>query len=59
MSGEKQFQNARPGLGHQVRPGRGNRPCLPVGENEKQVTVWPQAISEGKLKFPDFVKLSQ
>jgi branched-chain amino acid transport system substrate-binding protein len=28
-------------------------------QNEKQVTVWPRAISEGKLKFPDFVKLSQ
>jgi branched-chain amino acid transport system substrate-binding protein len=28
-------------------------------QNEKQVTVWPQTIAEGKLKFPDFVKLSQ
>ncbi|MGJ4946665.1 ABC transporter substrate-binding protein [Bradyrhizobium sp. HKCCYLS1011] len=28
-------------------------------QNGKQVTVWPQAIAEGKLKFPDFVKLSQ
>ncbi|WP_407180166.1 ABC transporter substrate-binding protein [Bradyrhizobium sp. STM 3562] len=28
-------------------------------QNEKQVTVWPKAIAEGKLKFPDFVKLSQ
>jgi branched-chain amino acid transport system substrate-binding protein len=28
-------------------------------QNAKQVTVWPQQIAEGKLKFPDFVKLSQ
>jgi branched-chain amino acid transport system substrate-binding protein len=28
-------------------------------QNEKQVTVWPKAIADGKLKFPDFVKLSQ
>jgi branched-chain amino acid transport system substrate-binding protein len=28
-------------------------------QNERQVTVWPKAIAEGKLKFPDFVKLSQ
>jgi branched-chain amino acid transport system substrate-binding protein len=28
-------------------------------QNGKQVTVWPQTIAEGKLKFPDFVKLSQ
>ncbi|MBV9564667.1 MAG: ABC transporter substrate-binding protein [Bradyrhizobium sp.] len=28
-------------------------------QNQKQVTVWPQKIAEGKLKFPDFVKLSQ
>jgi branched-chain amino acid transport system substrate-binding protein len=28
-------------------------------QNGKQVTVWPQKIAEGKLKFPDFVKLSQ
>jgi branched-chain amino acid transport system substrate-binding protein len=28
-------------------------------QNEKQVTVWPKPIAEGKLKFPDFVKLSQ
>src|SRR6185312_14317445 len=28
-------------------------------QNAKQVTVWPQKIAEGKLKFPSFVKLSQ
>jgi branched-chain amino acid transport system substrate-binding protein len=28
-------------------------------QNGKQVAVWPQKIAEGKLKFPDFVKLSQ
>jgi branched-chain amino acid transport system substrate-binding protein len=28
-------------------------------QNEKQVTVWPAKIAEGKMKFPDFVKLSQ
>ncbi|WP_315727791.1 MULTISPECIES: ABC transporter substrate-binding protein [unclassified Bradyrhizobium] len=28
-------------------------------QSGKQVTVWPPAIAEGKLKFPDFVKLSQ
>jgi branched-chain amino acid transport system substrate-binding protein len=28
-------------------------------QNEKQITVWPEKIAEGKLKFPDFVKLSQ
>jgi branched-chain amino acid transport system substrate-binding protein len=28
-------------------------------QNGKQVTVWPKQIAEGKLKFPDFVKLSQ
>ena len=28
-------------------------------QDGKQVTVWPKAIAEGKLKFPEFVKLSQ
>src|ERR1700692_2116231 len=28
-------------------------------QNGKQVVVWPPAIAEGKLKFPEFVKLSQ
>jgi len=28
-------------------------------QNGKQITVWPQKIAEGKLKFPDFVKMSQ
>jgi len=28
-------------------------------QNAKQVTVWPPKIAEGKLKFPNFVKLSQ
>ena len=28
-------------------------------QNAKQVTVWPKKIAEGKLKFPNFVKLSQ
>jgi branched-chain amino acid transport system substrate-binding protein len=28
-------------------------------QNEKQVTVWPAKVAEGKMKFPDFVKLSQ
>jgi branched-chain amino acid transport system substrate-binding protein len=28
-------------------------------QNGKQVAVWPKAVAEGKLKFPDFVKLSQ
>ena len=28
-------------------------------QNARQVTVWPQKIAEGQLKFPDFVKLSQ
>jgi branched-chain amino acid transport system substrate-binding protein len=27
-------------------------------QDGKQVTVWPKKIAEGKLKFPDFVKLS-
>jgi branched-chain amino acid transport system substrate-binding protein len=28
-------------------------------QDGKQVVVWPKQIAEGKLKFPDFVKLSQ
>src|SRR5215469_16578280 len=28
-------------------------------QDGKQVTVWPKAIAEGKLKFPNFVKFSQ
>src|ERR1700761_1840223 len=28
-------------------------------QNGKQVTVWPPKIAEEKLKYPDFVKLSQ
>jgi branched-chain amino acid transport system substrate-binding protein len=28
-------------------------------QSGKQVTVWPKAIAEGKMKFPNFVKLSQ
>ncbi len=28
-------------------------------QNAKQVTVWPKAVAEGTLKFPNFVKLSQ
>jgi branched-chain amino acid transport system substrate-binding protein len=28
-------------------------------QNGKQIAVWPKAIAEGKLKFPDFVTVSQ
>src|SRR6201992_2484555 len=28
-------------------------------QNGKQIAVWPQSVAEGKLKFPDFVKVSQ
>jgi branched-chain amino acid transport system substrate-binding protein len=28
-------------------------------QDGKQVVVWPKAMAEGKLKFPEFVKLSQ
>jgi branched-chain amino acid transport system substrate-binding protein len=28
-------------------------------QDQKQVVVWPEKIAEGKLKFPNFVKLSQ
>ena len=28
-------------------------------QNGKQVTVWPEKIADGKLKYPSFVKLSQ
>lgn len=28
-------------------------------QDSKQVVVWPEKIAEGRLKFPNFVKLSQ
>jgi branched-chain amino acid transport system substrate-binding protein len=28
-------------------------------QDGKQVVVWPEKIAEGKMKFPNFVKLSQ
>ena len=43
---------------HQVGPGAVTGLVF-QWQDGKQVTVWPKAIAEGKLKFPDFVKLSQ
>jgi branched-chain amino acid transport system substrate-binding protein len=28
-------------------------------QNGKQIAVWPKAVAEGKLKFPDFVTVGQ
>ena len=28
-------------------------------QDGKQVTVWPEKIAEGSLKYPSFIKISQ
>jgi len=43
---------------HPVRPGRGDRPRLPVA-GQKQVVVWPEKIAERQAEVSELVKLSQ
>jgi len=58
--GRIQFYGKNDDFTHGIKSGSGAVTGLVFQwQNEKQVTVWPQAIAEGKLKIPDFVKLSQ
>src|SRR6201998_765520 len=57
--GRIQFYGKDDEFTHGIKCGPGAVSVLVCqGQNGKQVTVWPKAIAEGKLKFPDFVKLS-
>src|ERR1700760_1113354 len=58
--GRIQFYGRDDEFTHGIKSGPGTVTGLVFQwQNGKQVTVWPKAIAEGKLKFPDFVKLSQ
>jgi branched-chain amino acid transport system substrate-binding protein len=58
--GHIQFYGKDDEFTHGIKSGPGAATGLVFQwQNGKQVTVWPKAIAEGKLKFPDFVKLSQ
>jgi branched-chain amino acid transport system substrate-binding protein len=58
--GQIQFYGKDDEFTHGIKSGSGAVTGLVFQwQNGKQVAVWPQAVAEGKLKFPDFVKLSQ
>lgn len=58
--GKIQFYGKNDEFTHGIKSGPGTVTGLVFQwQNGKQITVWPKAIAEGKLKFPDFVKLSQ
>ena len=58
--GKIQFYGKNDEFTHGIKSGPGAVTGLVFQwQNGKQITVWPKAIAEGKLKFPDFVKLSQ
>src|SRR5580704_1451775 len=58
--GHIQFYGRNDEFTHGIKSGPGAVTGLVFQwQNGKQVVVWPPAIAEGKLKFPDFVKLSQ
>lgn len=58
--GRIQFYGKDDQFTHAIKSGPGTVTGLVFQwQNGKQVVVWPKDIAEGKLKFPDFVKLSQ
>ena len=58
--GKIQFYGKNDEFTHGIKSGPGAVTGLVFQwQGGKQITVWPKAIAEGKLKFPDFVKLSQ
>jgi branched-chain amino acid transport system substrate-binding protein len=58
--GRIQFYGRNDEFTHGIKSGPGAVTGLVFQwQNGKQVAVWPPAVAEGKLKFPDFVKLSQ
>jgi branched-chain amino acid transport system substrate-binding protein len=58
--GRIQFYDRNDEFTHGIKSGPGAVTGLVFQwQNGKQIAVWPKAIAEGKLKFPDFVKLSQ
>jgi branched-chain amino acid transport system substrate-binding protein len=58
--GRIQFYGRDDEFTHGIKSGPGTVSGLVFQwQNGKQVVVWPKAIAQGTLKFPNFVKLSQ
>lgn len=58
--GRIQFYGKDDEFTHGVKYGKDNVSGLVFQwQDGKQVAVWPKKVAEQKLKFPDFVKLSQ
>jgi branched-chain amino acid transport system substrate-binding protein len=58
--GQIQFYGKDDEFTHGIKSGPGTVTGLVFQwQNGKQVVVWPKAIAQGKLKYPEFVKLSQ
>src|SRR6202161_829744 len=58
--GRIQFYGKADEFTHGIKSGPGAVTGLAFQwQNGKQIVVWPQAMAEGKLKCPDFVKMSQ
>lgn len=58
--GNIQFYGKDDEFTHGIKSGPGTVTGLVFQwQNGKQVVVWPKAIAQGKLKYPEFVKLSQ
>src|ERR1700754_2170454 len=57
--GKIQFYGKDDEFTHGIKSGPGTVTGLVFQwQGGKQITVWPKAIAEGKMKFPEFVKLS-
>ena len=58
--GKIQFYGKDDEFTHGIKSGPGTVTGLVFQwQDQKQVVVWPEKIAEGKMKFPNFVKLSQ
>ena len=58
--GKIQFYGKNEEFTHGIKFGPGSVTGLVFQwQDQKQIVVWPKAIAEGKLKFPNFVKLLQ
>ena len=58
--GRIQFYGKEDRFTHAIKSGPGTVSGMVFQwQNGKQVSVWPKDIADGKLKFPDFVKVTQ
>ena len=58
--GRIQFYGKEDRFTHAIKSGPGTVSGMVFQwQNGKQVSVWPKEIADGKLKFPDFVKVTQ